>query len=275
MKIKYIESSKNQYLSNYRKLKKKKWREKLGLMPIEGVILFKEALKRNVEIEYVIVSKKMLESKEIANLLGSTNKTSFDCYVVDENIFVKTAFTESPQGIVACAKIKSWSLVDILQAKKDIVFSAGIQDPGNLGTLMRASEAFGFGGVIIGEESVDPTNEKVIRSSMGSVLDLPVFKWLLEDDKKLIEEILKWNYNFVAADPRGNINSFDLDPGEHPLCIIVGNEVKGISHKVYKACRNITKAKIPISVSVDSLNAAVAGSILMYEVTKSRIHRRH
>ncbi|UMZ74046.1 TrmH family RNA methyltransferase [Natranaerofaba carboxydovora] len=271
MEIKKIESKSNKYLKNYRKLNKKKWREKLGLIPIEGVKLVEEAINNNINLEFVIISEEFKDNYGSSQFFKELSKLETFCYLVDNDIFKSTSFTESPQGILACASVKEYSLEKIIETKKDLILTSSIQDPGNLGTLMRSAVAFDFGGIIVTGDSVDTTNEKVVRSSMGAIFNLPFSNnntGLNEND--LIETLSEAGYKLIAAMPDGDISSYNIELSKDPLCIIVGSESWGISKEILASDLDMLKIKIPISANSDSLNAAVAGSILMYEVYRSR-----
>lgn len=273
MVIKYIESSQNQYLKDYRKLKDKKWREKLKLMPVEGTTLFREAVLRGVNISYAVIARSFWESGE-SPVISAVLDLEVPCFIVNDKVFDKVAFTETPQGILACVELIEYSLEDILERKKDILLSVGIKDPGNLGTLMRTAEAFDLGGVILLKGSVDPTNDKVIRSSMGAVFSLPFFKVPGDkSEKDIVDVVAGWGYNLIAAHHKGELNSYHLEVDESPVCIIIGTESGGIPGEIFNSGVSVLKTKIPISSNIESLNAAVAGSILVYEVFRSRLHK--
>ena len=270
MEIKKIESKSNKYLKKYRKLNKKKWREKLGLIPIEGVKLIEEALTNNVKLEFVIISEEFKDNYESSQFFKELSKLETFCYLVDNDIFKSTSFTENPQGILACTSIKEYPLEKIIKTKKDLLLASSIQDPGNLGTLMRSAIAFDFGGIIISGDSVDPTNEKVVRSSMGAIFNLPFSNKTGLSENDVIESISEAGYKLIAAMPDGDISSYNIEFSKDPLCIIVGSESWGISKEILASDVDMIKLQIPISANSDSLNAAVAGSILMYEVYRNR-----
>lgn len=278
LQIKHIKSQDNKYLKTYRKLNQKKWRKKLGLFPLEGFKLVQEALQNQIELEYVIISRELEQHDASLSIFAEieTNQGSkVPVIFVDNTVFNKTAFTDNPQGIIAAVKFREYDLDDILNLGKDILLTADIQDPGNAGTLMRSAVAFELGGVIFTGESVDPTNEKVIRSSMGAIFRLMWCKNETLYVRNLLNRIFKAGYMIIAAMPDEGINSFELNShiNASPLCIVVGNETVGIPKEIFDCDIEILQVNIPISSKSDSLNAAVAGSIIMYQAYRTRLYK--
>nr|WP_255813407.1 RNA methyltransferase [Acidaminobacter sp. JC074] len=160
--------------------------------------------------------------------------------------------TETPQGILAIVKIEEVPL-----REGPVLFLDKIQDPGNLGTLIRTAEAAGFGGVILRKGCTDPYSQKSIRSSMGSIVSIPV---LMGRD---IDDLMKLDYKIYGAALEGGKPYRDFTYDVKTL-LIIGNEGNGITDEVLDICHE--RIYIPMKGDVESLNASIAGGILMFEI---------
>ena len=228
---------------------------------IEGIRMFSEL--KPEEILEVFVS----ESFENEN--KSLLKDIFPEYeTVSDRIFESVSDTKTPQGVMAVVKRKEYTLEKILE-KRDTPHSLlildSLQDPGNLGTLIRAGEGAGITGIIMNETTVDIYNPKVIRSTMGSIFRVPFI--YVKDLKEVIEKLYSKNVNIYASSLEGAIE-YDAPDYKKDIAFIIGNEAAGISKEVLDIVED--KVKIPMLGEVESLNAAVAGSILMYEAARQR-----
>ena len=169
---------------------------------------------------------------------------------------------------MAVVKRKEYTLEKILE-KRDTPHSLlildSLQDPGNLGTLVRAGEGAGITGIIMNETTVDIYNPKVIRSTMGSIFRVPFI--YVKDLKEVIQKLYSKNINIYASSLEGAIE-YDAPDYKKDIAFIIGNEAAGISKEVLDIVKD--KVKIPMLGEVESLNAAVAGSILMYEAARQK-----
>ena len=227
-------------------IKKSNARKKYNAYIIEGIRMFKE-----------------LEKDEILDVFASE---SFEAENV--KIFESVSDTKTPQGVMAVVKRKEYTLEKILE-KRDISHSLlildSLQDPGNLGTLIRAGEGAGITGIIMNETTVDIYNPKVIRSTMGSIFRVPFI--YVKDLKEVIEKLYSKKINIYASSLEGAIE-YDAPDYKKDIAFIIGNEAAGISKGVLDIVED--KVKIPMLGEVESLNAAVAGSILIYEAARQR-----
>jgi TrmH family RNA methyltransferase len=254
-----ITSKENSIYKLVRALSQKKVRENSGLFLIEGIRLLEEANKGGIKIKYLIIN-------EIVNNVPRINQ---NCQVLrlPNNLFKKISDTVSSQGIIAVAEQIEISLTDIiLSANPLVVVLNGMQDPGNLGTIIRTSAAVDATAVLLTEGTVDLYNPKVIRSTMGSLFQVPIVNAL--DDN----EAIKWlNYNSI------NIMVADLDSEEYyysanfkdSFALVIGNENRGPNDIWRKAAYK--KIKIPILGSTESLNASVAAGIILYDAIRQRL----
>lgn len=242
-------------------LSQKKVRESSGLFLVEGTRLVEEANNRGVKIKYLVINERA----------ENVPKINQGCQVLRlaNNLFKKVSDTVSPQGILAVAEQIEISLAGItLGTNSIVVVLNGLQDPGNIGTIIRTSAAAGATAVLLTKGTVDLYNPKVIRSTMGSLFQVPIVNGLDDD------EAIKWlNHNSI------NIMVADLDGEEYyysanlkePFALVIGNENKGPNDIWGKAaCKKI---KIPILGATESLNASVAAGIILYDAVRQRLHK--
>jgi TrmH family RNA methyltransferase len=232
-----------------------------GRIAIEGEHLLLEALAARLNIFVVFVRA---GSEHVLSRLSLP--ASAEILSLPPDVFLSAVRTETPQGIAALVEPASFTLDHILTASAAplIVITAGLQDPGNLGTLIRSSEAFGAAGLITLPGTVSPWNQKALRASAGSAFRLPV---VAGPEQEIFAALASRRFGVlaaVAADGK-SITSEDLT---RPTALILGNEGSGIPpHVLSLATARVT---IPTPGPVESLNAAIAGSILLYEAARQR-----
>lgn len=218
-----------------------------GLALAEGPHLLEEALRANAEVQAVIVAESARTD------IGSSH---IRVLRVSDATFAGLASTESPQGILALVRPPKWALTDLLRDPALIVVLDGIQDPGNAGAILRAAEAFGATGVVLLKGSVNPYNPKCLRASAGSIFRLPLVASVT---------VLDLPVALYAADPRATKLIADADL-RSPCALVVGSEGRGVSPELAARAMGL---RIPTS-QVESLNAAVATGILLYEARRQR-----
>ena len=255
-----IASRKNQTVVKTRGLlSEKKLRDKENLIAAEGRKLCEEAIKAGLVPEYAVFSEEAEKKfSEIKNSLSG----KCPIFTVTNEIYAYLSDQKSPQGIFIALKLLDKSKnIDRIIEKDKILLLDGIQDSGNLGTIIRSAEAFGIGGVILSPDCADPFSPKTLRASMGSAFRLPLGTIGLVEAAEILK---KENFALFAA---------MLDEGAHRLgelqfpekcAIVIGNEGHGVSSEVAGRCE---KLYIPIKTA-ESLNAAVAASIICYELSK-------
>lgn len=229
---------------------KSKARREAGLYIVEGPKMCEEAPANMVVNTFV--TQKCVES----------NKTWLKdrkYEVVEERIFEKLSDTKTPQGILSVVRQPKYELSDILREGNLYVILEDIQDPGNMGTIVRTAEGAGVAGIIMTKGCVDIYNPKTIRSTMGSVYRVPFV--YVEDIAEAIAQIKAAGISIYAAHLKGEKYYDDINYGR--AAFLIGNEGNGLKDDT--AALADTYIKIPMSGKVESLNAAVATSILMYE----------
>ncbi len=227
---------------------KKQKRENGSLLFLDNVKIIKDAVKNGLKPKLLLV-----ENEELAFLDGC------ETYKVDRKTIEMLSDTKTPQGVV-CLLEYNQHIVE--KPNTNFLVLDRLQDPGNVGSLIRTACACGFESVFL-VDSVNTTNPKLVRSSVGTIFQNKVYSITMEEFKSLV---LKWNMELVMADMDGE-NVFEMDFAEN-VGLVVGNEGQGVSDEMAKLCKFSTK--IPMKEGVESLNAAVSGSIIMYQIAKKR-----
>jgi TrmH family RNA methyltransferase len=234
-----------------------------GYCAIEGFRILEEAIRSGLRFRAVFFSESAAaKADRLLSQLGDQVET----LLLPDKLFASTVPSDAPQGAAALARWKEFSLEDVLPKSKagPLLAIAGVQDPGNLGTILRSAEAFGAGGVLLGEGTVSPFNPKVVRASAGSVFRLPVARAKLSGALGLMKE---QSLRLVAtASHKGTPLAQANLSG--PLAIFVGREGAGLSRDLIKEMDEIVA--IPQAPQVESLNVGVATSIVLYEVMRQR-----
>lgn len=242
-----ITSVQNTQVKNWSKLKMKKYRVKTGLFIVEGEHLVMEAHKSDWEIDEIIIQDGTSLSK-FADEYPTTT--------VADNVFQHITDTKTPQGIAAVVKIKDQTG----HSTNSALLIDSVQDPGNVGTMIRTADAVGFDAVVIGNGSVDLYNEKVVRSTQGSLFHLPIFQTSLAEKIPSLQE----EGFTVWATTLENASSYKDVPITEKVALLVGNEGNGVEQALIDlADYNVT---IPIHGKAESLNVSVAAAILMYHL---------
>ncbi len=234
-----------------------------GYCAIEGFRILEEAIRSGSRFRAVFFSESAAaRADRLLSQLGDQVET----LLLPDKLFASAVPSDSPQGVAALARWKEFLLEDVI-AKSNagpLLAIAGVQDPGNLGTILRSAEAFGAGGVLLGEGTVSPFNPKVVRASAGSVFRLPVARAKLSDALGLMKE---HGLRMVAtASHKGT--PLDQAKLSGPLAIFIGSEGAGLSRDLIKAMNEVVA--IPQAAQVESLNVGVATSIVLYEVMRQR-----
>ena len=239
--------------------KKSKVRNEEKLFLVEGLRMFVEVPEERVEKVYVSES---LYNKKKAEL----RLNRFPYEILSDNVFQHVSDTKTPQGILCVVRQQQYNIEEILQ-KKDphFVVLDNLQDPGNLGTIVRTAEAAGVSAVFLNRESVDLYNPKTIRSTMGSIYRMPVI--YVENLVELLQKFKKKGVQSYAAHLEGR-NAYDAENYTTGTAILIGNEGNGLSQEV--ADQADIRVRIPMEGKVESLNAAIAASVLMFEVYRQR-----
>jgi RNA methyltransferase, TrmH family len=234
-----------------------------GYCAIEGVHLVEEAIRSGVRFQTVFFSE--AAEARIERLLPQLS-SRIETLLLPEKLFDGAVPSETPQGVAALVKLKKHSLEDVI-GKSDpamVLAIAGVQDPGNLGTLIRSAEAFGAGGVALGENTVSAFNPKTVRATAGSLFRLPI------TSGKLTETLAMFHtrgLRVVATSSHRGASLAETDL-RGPIAIVIGGEGGGVPKTLMSLVDEVVA--IPHSPQVESLNAGVAGSIVLYEAARQR-----
>ncbi|WP_419955993.1 TrmH family RNA methyltransferase [Neobacillus niacini] len=249
--MKHIESIQNPKVKQWKKLLTKKERDRSGTFLVEGFHLVEEALKQSESVIEIIVSDK-------TGLPPRWDSGEIPVTIVTEEISNSLSETEAPQGIYAvCRQVQ----VDVPNGKTYLLIDA-VQDPGNLGTMIRTADAAGIDAVVVGKGSVDVYNSKVLRSAQGSHFHLPIIRGDLHD---WIERLHEKNISVYGTALEGASAYTDISTSES-YGLLVGNEGNGVNKELL--AKTTANLYIPIYGKSESLNVAVATGILLYFLKK-------
>ena len=260
-----ITSKDNEIIKNIRKLKEKKYRDANNEYLIEGIKLIKEAVEEKAKIKLIVVCEESIEDGDIdQKLLYEIAK--YDCIYVNKKVFSILTDVQNPQGILAVIEKKN-NEEDINYKEDIIVVLDGIQDPGNLGTILRTIDRAGLSQVIVSKETADSYNPKVVRSTMGAIFRVNVIE--SEDLLQTLKNLKKHKYKIMATSLETNNSVYDVEYNKK--VIVIGNEANGVSKNVLEYADE--KIKIPMLGKTESLNASVATSIILYEYVRRKINK--
>ncbi|GFI61499.1 23S rRNA (uridine(2479)-2'-O)-methyltransferase [Clostridiales bacterium] len=255
-----IESSHNKIIKEIKALGDKKNRDESGLFIVDG-FRFVSEIPDTTEIRRMIFSESFAARNDISAYMKRA-----DCHVVGDSLFSSLSDTKSPQGIMAVCRKMSHSLDKIVKRNGFYIIAEEINDPGNLGTIIRTAHAAGINGVLISEGCVDLYNPKVLRSTMGSIFKVPI---IVNADLQQAVDIIRMNgIKIYAAHLKGEKNYYELYL-KNGGAFMLGNEARGLSQKASNMCDSLVR--IPMPGGAESLNAAVAASILIYETVRQRM----
>jgi TrmH family RNA methyltransferase len=250
-----------------RDLHRRRGRERRGLALAEGVRLVEEALAGGISIRGAAVSPTLESTIRGKTLKASLAQRSVHLENVAEGELEALADTEHPQGVVAVIEPKRWKLEDIrLERGGAILVLDGVQDPGNVGTMLRTAMGLGASGLVALKGTADLTNPKVIRAAVGASFRFPAvpasFQEFVAWSRLQLSEI------WVAAMSGQPLDRLPRRSSDRPpVALVVGNEGAGVSESLDRAASR--RVAIPLAQEVESLNVAVAAGILLYQVTRA------
>lgn len=266
--MKKIISRNNKIIKEVKSLNTKKNRDEENLFIIEGNKVIIEALKKGVLPKYILCCENQIEtflkSKSISGIdikkEKNTDNINDKIYITDNEIINDISDTNNPSGILAVFIKEKPSIKKAILSNELLLILDRISDPGNLGTIIRSADAFGCKSIIMSAGCVDLYNPKVIRSSMGSILNLNICQDI--NLKKIIHKIKGLNKKVLAAHLDVEVNIKD-NINFNNTAIIIGNEANGIEMEIANMADKLLK--IPITSNTESLNVAIAVGIILYE----------
>ncbi len=257
-----ITSKDNEIVKNIKKLKEKKYRDLNNQFIVEGIKIVEEAINENVNIEYIVICEDCVNDGSIdKKLLYEIAK--YKCIYVTEKIFNTLTEVTNPQGILA--------VINRTNIKTDVDYNAefilvldGIQDPGNLGTILRTVDSANLKQIVISKETADPFNSKVIRSTMGAIFRVDIIK--SDDIIETLKQLQTNGFEIVVTSLQTDNSIYNIQYNKK--VIVIGNEANGVSKEIQNIAN--VKVKIPMLGKTESLNAGVATGIMVYEYVREK-----
>ncbi len=254
----------NKRLRELSRLKGKKFRHEKGSFIVEGARSIEELLNSDWKVELLLYSLAFDRTAKAQSILEKASQKQIPVQKVKSDILDGMSETVAPAGIVCIVKAKSLSLLEFLERKPNTVLAVDeIKDPGNLGTLIRTADAAGMEGVILSKETAELYNSKVVRSSSGSIFHLPIVERadlygcmvrLKEEGFRIFASAVDMGEPYYQVDYSGKV------------CLIIGSEAEGVGIGLLNLADEVVN--IPIRGKAESLNASVAGGILMYQMVR-------
>ena len=257
-----ISSKDNEIVKNIKKLKEKKYRDLENAYIIEGIKLVKEAIYENAKIRQIIMCENYADNKEIdKETLYEISK--YNLIYVTEKIFNTITDVKTPQGIIAIVE-KNNSTCEINYSEEIIIALDDVQDPGNLGTIIRTADSANLKQIILSKNSADPYNPKVVRSTMGGIFRVNIIE--VDNLEETLKQTQKNGFKVMVTVLDTQKSIYDVNYNKK--VIVIGNEANGIS----KSIQNIAdeKVKIPMLGKTESLNASVAAGVMIYEYVRRK-----
>lgn len=265
-----ITSKDNETIKHIKKLSEKRYRDEKKEYIIEGIKIVEEAIQEKAEIEKIIICQEKMEANEIPKELinkidkyKNEYKCECECVYVTEKVFKTLTQVTNPQGIIAI--VKKSNKMDINYDEDIIVVLDDVQDPGNLGTILRTVDSIGLKQIIVSKGTADVYNPKVVRSTMGAIFRVNVIE--KENIKKAIEEMQKNQYKLVVTLLQTENKIYDIDYNKK--VIVMGNEANGVEKDIQEMAD--VKVKIPMLGKTESLNVSVATGIILYEYVRQKL----
>jgi len=261
--LQVITSKDNEIIKHIKKLADKKYRDQNNCYIIEGIKLVEEAIQEEAQIEKIIICEECAKTSEISKSL-MYEIAKYDCIYVTEKIFKSLTQVMNPQGIMAIVKKNKER--PVIKYDEDIIVALDdIQDPGNLGTILRTVDSIGLKQLIVSKGTADAFNPKVVRSSMGAIFRVEVIE--VENLKETIEAMKRNNFELVVTSLQTESSIYDLEYKKK--IIVIGNEANGVSKEIQDMADK--KIKIPMLGKTESLNASVATAIILYEYIRQKL----
>ena len=257
-----ISSKDNEIVKNVRKLKEKKYRDLENAYIVEGIKMVREAIEEKAVIRQIIICDDCEKSDSIPKEL-MYEIAKYDCLYVTSKIFKYISEVQTPQGVLAVVE-KNNRDEDINYNEDIIVALDDIQDPGNLGTILRTVDSVGLTQILVSKGTADPYNPKVVRSSMGAIYRVKVIE--SDDLLETLKEIKRNKFKILVSSLRESKSIYEVKYKKKVL--VIGNEANGVEERIMNIADE--KIKIPMLGKTESLNAAVATGIILYEYVRQK-----
>lgn len=257
-----ISSKDNELIKHIKKLKDKKYRDLNNEYLIEGIKLIQEAIQENTKIKQIVICEDC-ENTEIIPKELMYEIAKFECIYVTKQIFNTITEVKNPQGIIAI--INKENTEKEIDYNQDIIVALDdLQDPGNLGTILRTVDSIGLNQILVSKGTADCFNPKVVRSTMGAIFRVKIIE--CEDLKNTLKEVKKHKFKLMVTSLKAEKTIYDADYKNK--VIIIGNEANGVKKEIQDMADE--KVKIPMLGKTESLNASVACGIILYEYVRQK-----
>lgn len=261
-----VASTQNPIIKLAVSLRQKKWRDETGLFIAEGMRLVEEAIDSNWKAHTLIYTSEIKATQRCQNLLAKLTPT--DCRIIEvpTKIFERITETDQPQGIMLLVNKKLYMLQQLINHERPLIaILDAVQDPGNVGTLIRTADAVGCTAVILTRGCADLFSSKTVRASMGSIFHLPVYPDILANE--IVELMIRQKIKLLATSLESSDSYCKADFTDR-VAIVFGNEGNGVSKELLESS-NI-RLYIPIIGKAESLNVAAAAAVILYEAVRQR-----
>ena len=258
-----IKSKDNQKIKLVRSLENKKTRDLHGLYVIENIKLIEEAIKEKISFEFIFMSESLSDKADTSKLIDTLEKNKIEYHFIDNSLFKDISNTVSSQGIIGIAKKPKHNIDAIIKNNNFMVFCDKLQDPGNLGTIIRTADAFGPCAVILSPGCVDAYNDKTVRACAGALFRVPIVE--IDNSIDFIKSLHEEKFAVISTVVDSD-KSFDDIDNPKKICLIIGNEGNGVSKDVQEASDE--RITIRMTGKTESLNASIAAAISIYEIRK-------
>ncbi len=261
-----ITSKDNEFIKHVKKLKDKKHRDINNEYLIEGVKIIQEAIQEKAKIKQIIICEEAEGTSAISKEL-MYEIAKYECIYVSQKVFNTITGVANPQGILAVIE-KPKKETNLVNYDEDvIVVLDDIQDPGNLGTILRTVDSIGLKQIVVSKGTADAYNPKVVRSTMGAIFRVNIVE--TEDLEKELKEMKKHKYKIVVTTPNTSKTIYEIEYKKK--VIIIGNEANGVEGQIMNNADE--KVKIPMKGKTESLNASVATGVILYEYVRQNIKK--
>ena len=263
-----ISSKDNEIVKNVRKLKEKKYRDLENAYIVEGIKMVREAIEEKAVIRQIVICDDCEKSDSMPKEL-MYEIAKYDCLYVTNKVFKYISEVQTPQGVLAVVEKNSNNNGNNeINYNEDIIVALDdIQDPGNLGTILRTVDSVGLTQILVSKGTADPYNPKVVRSSMGAIYRVKVIE--CEDLLEMLKEVKKNKFKVLVTSLGESKNIYEMKYNKKVL--VIGNEANGVEERIMKIADE--KIKIPMLGRTESLNAAVATGIVLYEYVRQKLEK--
>ena len=248
--MEHLSSLKNQKIQQWRSLKERKGRRETGCFMVEGRKMVEEAVASRFPVEAILVDAARIGDFDLPG--------DIPLYTMPEHVLAAVCDTKTPQGIAAVVR-----MVNSAELGDKLVAMDGVQDPGNVGTIIRTADAAGFDGILLSAQCADVFSPKVLRATMGSIFRMGI---VVTDDLPAALESLKASDSSVISSQLDGEPFYERSPVGEKFCLVIGSEGNGVSPQVQRVATH--RVKLPMRGGAESLNAAVAAGIMMYELMR-------